>query len=248
MGLLAALVDIFANVAQLFLLVLGMFLILVVLLQRGRGGGLAGAFGGAGGQSAFGTKAGDVFTKITIGIAVLWVITNGVSGMLIRASQSAISETLPGSDEDEDGPEVSPGDSDSGVPEAPELEGTGDEDAATTGAEGEDGGEVTPDADAASDADANAPDSPQTPETGTDPADTNTDSIDAADDEAATDEAVAPETADAAPDDAGAEEATESTAAPSTDSAEGNSTAPESSDEITDGATDSGDGAANPPN
>lgn len=93
MGMLASWVDFFANVAQVFLLILGMFLILVVLLQRGRGGGLAGAFGGAGGQSAFGTKAGDVFTKITIGIAVLWVVTNGVSGMLIRNSQSVISSS-----------------------------------------------------------------------------------------------------------------------------------------------------------
>ena len=47
------------------LVVTSLFLILLVLIQRGRGGGLAGAFGGMGGQSAFGTKAGDVFTKIT---------------------------------------------------------------------------------------------------------------------------------------------------------------------------------------
>ena len=45
------------------------FSILLVLIQRGRGGGLAGAFGGMGGQSAFGTKAGDLFTRITIGVA-----------------------------------------------------------------------------------------------------------------------------------------------------------------------------------
>ncbi|PHS11830.1 MAG: preprotein translocase subunit SecG [Blastopirellula sp.] len=50
------------------------FLILLVLVQRGRGGGLAGALGGAGGQSAFGTKAGDVFTKITVGFAAIWIL------------------------------------------------------------------------------------------------------------------------------------------------------------------------------
>lgn len=87
--------DFWTNLLQVFLMLLGMFLILVVLLQRGRGGGLAGAFGGAGGQSAFGTKAGDVFTRITIGIAILWVVMSGVSGMLIRRTQSAISDTLP---------------------------------------------------------------------------------------------------------------------------------------------------------
>src|SRR5690606_8099880 len=61
-----------AILSQVLLLGLGTFLMIVILLQRGRGGGLAGAFGGLGGQSAFGTKAGDVFTKITIGLAVAW--------------------------------------------------------------------------------------------------------------------------------------------------------------------------------
>ena len=51
-----------------------LFLILLVLIQQGRGGGLAGAFGGMGGQSAFGTKAGDLFTKITIGVAAVWIL------------------------------------------------------------------------------------------------------------------------------------------------------------------------------
>ena len=45
----------------------------MVLVQRGRGGGLAGALGGMGGQSAFGTKAGDLFTRITIGVATVWI-------------------------------------------------------------------------------------------------------------------------------------------------------------------------------
>ncbi|MEX0704879.1 MAG: preprotein translocase subunit SecG [Planctomycetales bacterium] len=61
------------------------FLMFIVLLQRGRGGGLAGAFGGLGGQSAFGTKAGDVFTKITVGVAVVWVILAGASNFAVRA-------------------------------------------------------------------------------------------------------------------------------------------------------------------
>src|SRR5258707_12020631 len=53
---------------------LSIFLILLVLVQRGRGGGLAGALGGMGGQSAFGTKAGDLFTRITIGVAAFWIV------------------------------------------------------------------------------------------------------------------------------------------------------------------------------
>ena len=43
----------------------------VILLQRGRGVGLSGAFGGAGGHTAFGAKTGDVLTWATIIIAVV---------------------------------------------------------------------------------------------------------------------------------------------------------------------------------
>lgn len=66
----------------------GVILIGVILLQRGRGGGLAGAFGGMGGQSAFGTKAGDVFTKITIVLATVWIILGCVCVWLTSNSRS----------------------------------------------------------------------------------------------------------------------------------------------------------------
>ena len=56
------------------LFVTALVLILLVLIQRGKGGGLAGALGGMGGQSAFGTKAGDLFTRVTIGVAAFWII------------------------------------------------------------------------------------------------------------------------------------------------------------------------------
>lgn len=66
-----------------------LFLILLVLVQRGKGGGLAGAFGGMGGQSAFGTKAGDLFTKVTIGVAAFWIVLciAGVGLMKDRVSR-----------------------------------------------------------------------------------------------------------------------------------------------------------------
>jgi protein translocase SecG subunit len=56
------------------LLLASLFLIGLVLIQRGKGGGLAGAFGGAGGQSAFGSRAGDTFTKVTIYTALVWIL------------------------------------------------------------------------------------------------------------------------------------------------------------------------------
>lgn len=62
------------DVLNWLVLILSMFMILLVLIQRGKGGGLAGAFGGVGGSSAFGSRAGDLFTKITIGVAAFWFI------------------------------------------------------------------------------------------------------------------------------------------------------------------------------
>ena len=49
------------------------FLMLLILVQRGKGGGLTGALGGMGGQSAFGAKAGDAFTKITTITSIIWI-------------------------------------------------------------------------------------------------------------------------------------------------------------------------------
>lgn len=66
---------------------MSLFLILLILIQRGRGGGLAGAFGGAGGQSAIGTRAGDVFTRITAVCIVLWFILNAVTGVVMRSEE-----------------------------------------------------------------------------------------------------------------------------------------------------------------
>ena len=60
-------------VFQILLTLVAIFLILLVLVQRGRGGGLAGALGGMGGSSAFGAKAGDIFTRITIIAAAVWI-------------------------------------------------------------------------------------------------------------------------------------------------------------------------------
>ena len=52
----------------------GLMLMLIVLIQRGKGGGLAGAFGGAGGSSPFGSRAADAFVKITLYLAAVWVL------------------------------------------------------------------------------------------------------------------------------------------------------------------------------
>ncbi len=94
---------------MVLLLLTAVFLIVLVLIQRGKGGGLAGAFGGMGGQSAFGTKAGDLFTRITIGVAAFWIIlcmimvkVSGVGG------EGPLSTDLGGSAEQKPGVSAAP--------------------------------------------------------------------------------------------------------------------------------------------
>jgi preprotein translocase subunit SecG len=61
--------------ATLFVLVC-LLMMGVILIQKPRGGGLAGAFGGAGGsaQSPFGAKTGDFLTWFTVSCFVLFIL------------------------------------------------------------------------------------------------------------------------------------------------------------------------------
>jgi preprotein translocase subunit SecG len=61
-------------ILNLIIIVGGIYLMGLVLIQRGKGGGLAGAFGGMGGSSAFGSRAGDQFTKVTLISAAIWLL------------------------------------------------------------------------------------------------------------------------------------------------------------------------------
>ena len=64
-----------------------LFLIVVVLLQTGKRADLAGAFGGGGSQTAFGTRgAATLLTKATTASAVLFMITS--MGLSILSSRT----------------------------------------------------------------------------------------------------------------------------------------------------------------
>ena len=93
---------------MLFLLILSLFLILLVLVQRGKGGGLAGAFGGMGGQSAFGTKAGDLFTRVTIGVATVWILLCIGAVWYFGAAQQKLDASLGGDSKPKEGVSASP--------------------------------------------------------------------------------------------------------------------------------------------
>jgi preprotein translocase subunit SecG len=87
---------IWANVLNMLVILTGLFLIGLVLIQRGKGGGLAGAFGGVGGSSPFGSKAGDAFTRITIYVAAFWIVIIMAQVKLTNRAVDAGTTNLPG--------------------------------------------------------------------------------------------------------------------------------------------------------
>lgn len=55
--------------------IISLFLIAVILLQAGKGGGVADTFGGSQMQNMFGTKSTTVLTKLTAVCAIGFIIT-----------------------------------------------------------------------------------------------------------------------------------------------------------------------------
>ena len=72
-------------------------LLLVILLQQGKGGDVANAFGGGGSQAAFGARAGaTLLTKLTTVFAVLFMLGSLILAVLgQRGPSSVVSGTPP---------------------------------------------------------------------------------------------------------------------------------------------------------
>ena len=68
----------------IFHVIVCIFLILVVLLQQGKGADWAGAFGGGGTQTAFGSRgAGTLLSRATTAAAIMFMITSLALTVLI---------------------------------------------------------------------------------------------------------------------------------------------------------------------
>lgn len=65
--------EFIVNLLSVLIFTASLVMILLILIQRGRGGGLIGALGGSGGSSPFGSRAGDTFTRITLVTAAIWM-------------------------------------------------------------------------------------------------------------------------------------------------------------------------------
>jgi preprotein translocase subunit SecG len=73
-----------------------LFLVIVVLLQHGKGGDIAAAFGGMGSQTAFGPRgAATVLSKATTWAAVIFMVTS-ITLSIYAARRPASSSVLQG--------------------------------------------------------------------------------------------------------------------------------------------------------
>lgn len=81
-------------VAALFI-VCCVSLILIILIQKGRGGGLSGAFGGAGAGGILGSKTGDFLTWVTIVLVGVFLTLAVVMAKFYRPEVSEFGEDAP---------------------------------------------------------------------------------------------------------------------------------------------------------
>ena len=77
--------GIVADLLNIIIFFLSIFLIGLVMIQRGKGGGLIGALGGSGGSSPFGSRAGDQFTRVTIYVALTWLLLIMIQVRIIQS-------------------------------------------------------------------------------------------------------------------------------------------------------------------
>ncbi len=89
------------------------FLILVVLLQQGKGADIAGAFGGGGSQTAFGARGATTFLhKLTTGAFVGFIVLSVILSIMEARPKKSVIQTLPAAAEKAPAPAPAP----AGVP------------------------------------------------------------------------------------------------------------------------------------
>lgn len=75
----------------------GVLLVGVVLLQKSKDEGLGLAFGAGVGETLFGSRAGNVLTKITIGLGIVFMVNTMLIGYVMSggSSSGSITDDLP---------------------------------------------------------------------------------------------------------------------------------------------------------
>ena len=93
--MLASALTVFLMTLIVLFIFVSLLLILIVLIQKGRGGGLASAFGGSGGHTAFGAKTGDVLTWATSIIFGIFLLLAMVLNLMTSNTRNIPANSAP---------------------------------------------------------------------------------------------------------------------------------------------------------
>jgi len=88
-------VSLVMKVVGFLFILCSVVLILVVLIQKGRGGGLSGALGGGVASNILGSKTGDFLTWLTIVVAGLFLTLAVLMAKFYKPSVSNFGESAP---------------------------------------------------------------------------------------------------------------------------------------------------------
>ena len=114
-----------ALLLQIIHVIVCLLLVLIVLLQSGKGADLAGAFGGGGSQTAFGARGTATFlSKLTTGAAIIFMATSFTLSLLTsqdkgRSIMQDAAASAPQEEAASEGPEATPTPQSSESPEVP---------------------------------------------------------------------------------------------------------------------------------
>ena len=85
------------NLFLIIHVIVSVLLVVVILVQRGRGGGLVEALAGA--ESLFGTKTSSFLVKTTTILAILFFVTSTTLALLSKERGRSVLERLPPQEE-----------------------------------------------------------------------------------------------------------------------------------------------------
>ena len=83
------------NVVAVLFVISCVSLILIILIQKGRGGGLSGAFGGAMASGILGSKTGDFLTWVTIVLVGMFLLLAVVMAKIYKPDEASDYDVSP---------------------------------------------------------------------------------------------------------------------------------------------------------
>jgi len=83
------------NVVAVLFVICCVSLVLIILIQKGRGGGLSGAFGGAMASGILGSKTGDFLTWVTIALVGVFLTLAVVMGKFYKPTPASDYDVSP---------------------------------------------------------------------------------------------------------------------------------------------------------